>query len=145
MITDLMVTPLKRIQNPKGDVFHALKCSEASFSGFGEAYFSSVISDEIKGWKKHTKMVLNLIVPSGAVKFIIYDDRENSKSCGQYSAVTLSEDNYNRLTVPAGVWMAFQGIGANFNLLLNIASIEHDPLEAKTVSLDHFDYDWSEK
>jgi len=142
MISDLIVTPLKRIENPKGDIFHALKCSEAGFFGFGEAYFSSVIFNEIKGWKKHKKMVLNLIVASGAVRFVIFDDRENSKSFGHYYEITLSEGNYSRLTVPAGLWMAFQGIGIKLNLLLNIASIEHDPLEAQTVNLEHFNYDW---
>ena len=65
---------LKKIPNPKGDIFHALKSSEDSFSGFGEAYFSSIKETEIKGWKKHTKMTMNLIVPVGSIMFYIYDD-----------------------------------------------------------------------
>ncbi|NQX96596.1 MAG: dTDP-4-dehydrorhamnose 3,5-epimerase family protein [Flavobacteriales bacterium] len=145
MIADLIVTPLRRIENVKGDIYHALKCSESSFSQFGEAYFSTVLPSEIKGWKKHAKMVLNLIVPVGAVRFVLFDDRVNSKTYGQFYEEILSADNYCRLTVPAGIWMAFQGNGPDLNLLLNIASIEHDPLEAQTVSLDHFNYDWSSK
>jgi len=137
------ITPLKRISNPKGDIFHALKSSEKDFSTFGEAYFSTVLNQEIKGWKKHTEMVMNLVVPEGTIRFVFFDDRPTSTTKGKFTDVTLSPENYCRLTVPAGIWMAFQGKGYDLNLLLNIASIEHDPLEAQTVNLDHFNYDWS--
>jgi len=143
MIEGLTLTPLKKIEHPKGDIYHALKCSENSFSLFGEAYFSTVIHDEIKGWKKHSKMVLNLVVPVGSIKFVVYDDRENSKSHGEFFQVIVSKDNYCRLTVPSGVWMAFQGQGTELNLLLNIASIEHDPYEAQTESIEYLNYNWS--
>ena len=73
IIEGVILTPLKQIVNPKGDLYHAMKQSDNGYKSFGEAYFSTVIKDEIKGWKKHTVMVLNLIVPIGAVEFIIYD------------------------------------------------------------------------
>ena len=63
----ITLTPLRRIENPKGDIFHAMKASDTGFSGFGEAYFSTVNKSDIKGWKKHTKMTLNLIVVMGEV------------------------------------------------------------------------------
>ncbi len=130
------LTPLKRIKNPKGDVYHAMKKSDAGYAGFGEAYFSSVHGSTIKGWKKHTKMTLNLVVPVGAIEFIIYD--EQSK---QFMSVELSESNYIRLTIASGLWVAFRGINLN-NLLLNIASIEHDPDEAENLNLEDIKYDW---
>lgn len=137
------MTPLKRIDNPKGDIYHALKSSDDNFTEFGEAYFSNVLSNEIKGWKKHSEMVMNLIVPVGAVRFVLFDDSSIASTTGEFIEFTLSQDNYCRLTVPPGIWMAFQGVGTDFNLVLNIASIEHDPIEAQSVSLDHFKYDWS--
>ena len=143
MIEDLFLTPLKRIAHPKGDIYHAIKASSNGFKEFGEAYFSTIHSNEVKGWKKHTKMVLNLIVPVGSVKFVVFDDRTGSYSYKQYFEVILSSENYCRLTVPPGVWVAFQGKGDTLNLLLNIASIEHDPLESKTEALERFDYNWS--
>lgn len=143
MIDGVIVTPLKRIFNEKGDILHALKCSEESFSHFGEAYFSTVNMDDVKGWKKHSEMILNLIVPTGAIKFVIYDDRDLSASKGIFQEVVITPDNYVRLTVPAKVWMAFQGVGNEVNMLLNIASIEHDPTESVNVSSDHFAYSWS--
>ncbi len=143
IIEGVILTPLKQIVNPKGDLYHALKKSDNGYKSFGEAYFSTVIKDEIKGWKKHTVMVLNLIVPIGAVEFIIYDDRIDSSTKNQFFSLILSQENYQRLTVPAGVWMAFKGIGEDLNMLLNIASIEHDPSEAITKQLTDINYTWN--
>lgn len=144
MITGVVLTPLKQISNPKGDIYHALKSSEQSFSTFGEAYFSTVLFDDIKGWKKHTKMIMNLIVPIGAIRFVLFDDRLGSSTHNQFFEVILSQNNYCRLTVPPGVWMAFQGQKDDLNLLLNIASIEHDPEEVINASLEDINFIWSE-
>ncbi len=132
----VILTPLKQIFNPKGDVFHGMKKSDPGYAGFGEAYFSTVNQGDIKGWKKHTQMTLNLIVVSGAIEFVVYDE-EN----GEFFSVTLSKENYQRLTVKPGAWMAFRGIGEN-NMLLNLANLEHDPAEAVNISLEEIDYAW---
>lgn len=123
-------TPLKRINTPKGDVLHGLKASDTDFSQFGEAYFTHIDFSETKGWKKHLKMDMNLLVPVGDVKFHLYNER------GEYQSFHINKDNYGRLMVPAGHWMAFEGIGSGTNLILNIASIEHEPSEAVNIPLD---------
>ena len=94
IIDGIILTPLKQIIHPKGDIYHGMKQSDIGFNSFGEAYFSTVIKNEIKGWKKHTKMVLNIIVPIGEVEFIIFDDRKESKTFNQFFSVCLSQDNY---------------------------------------------------
>ncbi|HQT24936.1 dTDP-4-dehydrorhamnose 3,5-epimerase, partial [Daejeonella sp.] len=111
-INDVQVTDLKIIHNPAGDVYHILKAREQSYAGFGEAYFSSIAPGIIKPWKKHNRMTLNLVVIMGCIKFVIYDDREGSVSNGSFQEVILSPDlNYSRITVPPGLWMAFEGLG----------------------------------
>jgi len=143
IIQGVVLTPLKQIFHPKGDIYHGMKKSDNGFESFGEAYFSTIIKDEIKGWKKHTKMVLNLVVPIGCIEFVIFDDREDSPTKGEFFKVQLSQENYQRLTIPAGVWMGFRGIDENLNMLLNLASIEHDPKEAITKELDNINYVWN--
>lgn len=138
----IKIASLKKVHHPKGDIFHGMKASDEGFSGFGEAYFSSIKCDEIKGWKKHHKMVLNLIVPVGVIEFVIYDDRDNSPHKDEFTSVILSPENYKRLTIPSGLWVAFRGIGKEQNLLLNIASIEHDANEAENMPIDSFEYQW---
>ncbi len=132
----VILTKLKQIKHPKGDIYHGMKKSDKGFVGFGEAYFSTIYKDDIKGWKKHTKMTLNLIVILGAIKFVIYD--ENTKT---FFTQTLSLKNYQRLTIKPKTWVAFKGI-ENHNILLNIADIEHDPNEAVNIDLSEIEYEW---
>lgn len=135
MIEGLLLTPLQVVSNPKGDIYHALKASAPGYQGFGEAYFSTVARGLTKGWKRHNRNTLNLVVPVGEIRFIVHDDRLGSSTYGQFADVCLSLlSNYARLTVPPGLWMAFQGIG-EFNLLLNIIDYEHDPAEADNKDL----------
>jgi len=132
----VILTPLKHIYHQKGDVFHGMKKSDAGYGGFGEAYFSTVNKDDIKGWKKHTEMTLNLVVPVGEIKFVVYDEKTK-----EFFSVTLSQNNYQRLTVKPNIWMAFQGV-SEYNMLLNLASIEHDTNEAINIDLKEIIYEW---
>jgi len=132
----VILTPLKQIHNPKGDIFHAMKKSDEGFDGFGEAYFSTINLDDIKGWKKHTKMTLNVVVPFGEIEFVLYDEKKR-----EFLNVKLSQKNYQRLTVKAGLWMAFRGLEKS-SMLLNLASIEHDPSEAVALELNEISYEW---
>ncbi|MEN7549784.1 dTDP-4-dehydrorhamnose 3,5-epimerase [Rapidithrix thailandica] len=142
LIEGIQITPLKVIPGELGDIYHAFKRSDEGFEGFGEAYFSNVKTGTIKGWKKHSRMILNLVVPVGAIKFVLFDDREGSPTQGMYNEFVHSLENYNRLTVPQGVWMAFQGVGNGQNMLLNIASIPHDPQESENQPLEAIQYEW---
>lgn len=141
-IEGILLTPLMQIYHPLGNVFHGMKQSDPGYAGFGEAYFSTINYDEIKPWKKHTKMTLNFIVPIGEIQFVIYDDRSASKTTGNFFKVNLSASNYQRITIPNGVWVAFLGVGKEINLLLNIANLEHDPMEIERAELSSIKYDW---
>ena len=142
LIEGISLTPLKIIENEKGNLFHALKKSESSFRSFGEAYLTTVLEGTIKGWRKHTKMQLNLVVLSGEVEFVVFDDRENSKTKGRFQSIKLSLKNYQRLSVEPYLWVAFKGLSEETNLILNIASIEHDPHEALSCALEEIKYEW---
>jgi dTDP-4-dehydrorhamnose 3,5-epimerase len=132
----IILTPLKQIHNLKGDIFHAMKKSDIGYNGYGEAYFSTIKTGDIKGWKKHTKMTLNLVVPLGEVEFVVYN--ENNK---EFFNVVLSQNNYQRLTIKPGLWLSFRGIDQH-NMLLNLANIEHDSHEAINKELKEIDYEW---
>lgn len=132
----VILSRLKRIHNPKGDIFHVMKKSDEEFSEFGEAYFSMIYKNDIKGWKKHKQMVLNLVVPVGAIEFVVYNENKQ-----EFFSVTLSSGNYQRLTVSAGLWMAFRGIEEN-SMLLNLASMEHDPDESVNKEIEEIPYEW---
>lgn len=138
----VLLTELRRISHPQGDILHGMKACDPGFTGFGEAYFSTVHRTRIKGWKRHNRMTLNLIVIAGSIEFVIHDDREDSPSQGEFQSVQLSLDNYQRLTISPGLWVAFRGLSDALNIVANIANLEHDPREATTVELKDFSYNW---
>ena len=142
LMPGVLLNPLKVIALETGDVLHAAKISDAGFAGFGEAYFSKIRQGSIKAWKRHREMTLNLVVPVGEIKFVLYDDRTESPAYKNFFSVNLSLQNYQRLTVPPLVWMGFKGIGDGINLLLNIASIPHDPQEADRLEITYIQYNW---
>ena len=137
----ITLTPLQLIKGEKGTVLHALKATDAEFSSFGEAYFSTVNFGTTKGWKRHNRMVMNLVVPEGAIKFIIIDDR--GRSLEVFETLLGPTTNYSRLTIEPGLWVAFEGVGEGVNLLLNIASILHDPNETDSLPLDNDQFNYS--
>ncbi|GGF08175.1 dTDP-4-dehydrorhamnose 3,5-epimerase [Flavobacterium limi] len=142
-VDGVLLTPLKKIHHPKGDVFHGMKKSDAGFSGFGEAYFSTIHNRDTKPWKKHLEMTLNFVIPMGEIRFVIYDDREDSITKNSFFDITLGDNNYQRITIPPGVWVAFNGVGKTYNLLLNLASIEHDPNEIeRKENVSDIAYSW---
>ena len=130
----VIVTSQKIISNPKGDILHALKAGDSGYDGFGEAYFSIVNKNEIKGWKKHNVMTLNILVPFGEVEFVIYDGFD-------FFNIKLSKNNYHRLTIKPKLWVAFRGLD-NSNMLLNLASHLHDPDESENLYLNEINYNW---
>ena len=142
MIEGVIVSPLKVIDVKGGNVLHAIKASDSEYKGFGEAYFSMIEKGIIKGWKRHKEMTLNLIVPIGAIRFVLFDSRDNSVTAGKYFEVDLSLEHYNRLTIPPMVWMGFQGLEEGFSMLLNIANIPHSQSEVEQKELDEIYFDW---
>jgi len=138
------LTTLRIIPGQKGVVMHGLKASEATFYGFGEAYLSSVTFGEIKGWKRHRRMVLNLVVAVGTIRFVLHDDRAGSPTRGTFAEYTLgAARTYARLTVEPGIWFAFKGEDPGLNLVLNVASIEHDPREVDQRAMEGIAYVWT--
>lgn len=137
-LQNITVTPLARISTPGGDVMHALKKTEKVFAGFGEAYFTWAELDYPKAWKRHAKMTLNLIVPSGEVRFVFHIAGQK-----EFRVEDIGTKHYARITVPPGVWFGFKGLATQPSLVLNVASIPHSPDEVERLSVADLPYDWS--
>jgi dTDP-4-dehydrorhamnose 3,5-epimerase len=135
-IKDILISPVKTISVLGGDVFHAIKSTDPGFNGFSEAYFSHINFSEIKGWKRHMSMTLNLVVPIGSVKFFFIDE------FGDRLEKVSGRNDYLRLTIPPKIWFAFKGLHHPFSLIMNVADIAHDPYEVERANLDKFIVNW---
>ena len=127
---------LKIISVEGGDVKQFLRSDEKSFNGFGEAYFSFIEKGKIKGWKLHTKMIMNLVVPIGEVAFVFYSEKNT------FQIFKIGNNNYKRLTILPHTWFGFKGIGLKSNLVVNLSNIIHDPSESKKKELSKIKFDW---
>jgi dTDP-4-dehydrorhamnose 3,5-epimerase len=147
MIEGVKVKPLRQICDERGKVMHMLRSDDPAFVGFGEIYFSTVFPGAIKGWHIHKRMTLNYAVPAGRIKFVLFDDRQDSATRGEVNELFLGPDNYQLVVVPPLVWNGFKGVGTEMAIVANCASITHDPEEIDR--LDPFDpripYDWGLK
>jgi dTDP-4-dehydrorhamnose 3,5-epimerase len=145
VIDGVRVTPLRQIPDERGKVMHMLRVDDPHFERFGEIYFSTVYQGVIKGWHLHERMTINYAVPVGAIKLVLFDDREDSKTRGEVQELFVGDGNYFLVTVPPFVWNGFKGIAAPYSVVANCATIPHDP--AEMVRLDPFSskipYDWS--
>ena len=137
---NIQLTELARISTVGGDVLRGLSCSEQSYLGFGEAYFSWVNSGTIKAWKRHKKMTMNIVVPVGLVRFVFCYIQ--GRKVLQKKEAVIGQENYARLTVPPGIWFGFMGVSQTSSLILNIADIPHDPNEVEHIAFDKLNYRW---
>lgn len=144
MIDGVLVVPRRQILDERGAIYHFLRNDDPEFQQFGEVYFSWVYPGVIKGWHMHKKMTLNYIVPVGRIKLVLYDERPDSPTRGELQEIYLGEGNYQLVQVPPLVWNGFKGIGIQPAMVVNCATLPHDPDEI--ARLDPFTpdipYDW---
>ena len=147
MISGVVVTPLRQFCDERGKVMKMISREDSVFREFGEVYFSVAYPGVIKGWHIHKRMTLNYAVPSGHIKFVLYDDRQESPTRGLIQELFLGPDNYCLVTVPPLVWNGFKCVGTESSIVANCSTIPHAPHEVdKRDPLDgSIPYDWALK
>ncbi len=144
-IEGVRVTPLRRIPDERGAVFHMLREDSEGFERFGEIYFSTVYPGVVKGWHLHHEMTLNYAVPVGMIKLVCFDDRPGSPTHGNVVELHVGELNYVLVTIPPLVWNGFKGAGTSAALVANCSTRPHRADEIER--MDPFDndvpYDWA--
>ena len=145
MIEGVKITPLRQILDERGKIMHMLRNDDAHFQSFGEIYFSCVYPGAIKAWHLHKEMTLNYAVPYGRIKFVLYDNREGSRTQGEIQEIFLGIDNYILVSIPPLIWNGFKGLGTEMAIVANCATHTHDPARSDRMSpfSDRIPYDWA--
>ena len=63
----VILTPLKRILNQKGDIFHAMKKRDDGFDGFGCS--GVMVFDGLDGFDDHGGSQIEIIIPKNTELF----------------------------------------------------------------------------
>ena len=130
-------TELKIVPTNGGNVLHGYLKNNPDNIDIHEVYFSTIKKDQIRGWRMHKKMKVNLIVPIGKVKVRLVQENKNRSEYQLYEEI-LSQSPYFRLSISPGIWFAFEGLSRSESLIYNIADLPHDPMEVSRKDFSFF-------
>lgn len=147
MIEGVEIRPLRVIPDERGMILTMLRSDDKHFKKFGEIYFSMIYPGVVKGWHVHEKMTLNYAVITGAIKCVLYDEREDSPTKGEIQEIFLGIENYNLVTIPPKVWNGFKCISTEPAIVANCSDIPHDPHEISRMDphKNNIPYSWGRK
>jgi dTDP-4-dehydrorhamnose 3,5-epimerase len=134
---------LKRFFDKRGAVLRVLRSDDEFFDGFGEVYCSYIKPKCVKAWHLHKKMWLNYAVPNGAIDLVLFDVRSHSSTqfCKQIFRIGVA-GRYALVRIPPGIWNGFKSISSSRGaLVVNVASIPHDPKEIVRKKPDKLKYE----
>lgn len=134
MIDGVRLTPLRIIGDERGSVMHMLRATDAHFAGFGEVYFSTIVAGARKEWRLHRLHTSQLAVVVGTVRFVLHPG--NAGQSAGTEEIEIGASNYQLLTVPPGVWYAFENRGSSTAIIANCSSGVHDPNEVERRGFD---------
>ena len=144
VIEGVKITKLKQLVDERGKIMHMIRNDSPIFDKFGEIYFSFTNPQSIKAWHMHKEMTLNYVCIEGKVKFVLYDDREKSKSKGEYENIILSPKKYFLITIPPNIWNGFKGLAKGESIIANCLNLPHNEKEMVRLDINEkrFSYNW---
>jgi dTDP-4-dehydrorhamnose 3,5-epimerase len=80
----------------------------------------------IKGWILHETYDDRLFLAAGAVRWVLFDDRDGSPTQGRLSELFFDEHHRSLLRIPRGVWHAVQNVGADDSRMVNFPTAPYD-------------------
>ena len=116
---------LDTIETPNSNIVKIINKHKSNFFGINEVYSSSFKKNVIRAWKKHTKMICNILVTRGSIKFVFFDDNFETSD-----EIILTDKQNKILLIKPKIWFGFKGM-KNINTLFNFSNILHVDKEVK--------------
>jgi dTDP-4-dehydrorhamnose 3,5-epimerase len=149
VIEGVEIKQLTKHADERGYLMELLRCDDAIFRKFGQAYVSLNYPGVVRGWHYHKKQDDHFAVVKGMVKVALYDAREGSPTQGQVDEFFLGEQHSILLKIPVGVMHGYKTVGNEPSLLVNFPTEPYDPQEPDEYRLpwdtDQIPYDWDIK
>lgn len=89
-------------------------------------YQTTVRPKKIRGWVAHKNQDDRIFVSVGHLRWVLFDDREDSPTRGLLNEIFITERNRQLLYIPHEVWHAVQNIGEIDALFLNLPTRPYD-------------------
>jgi dTDP-4-dehydrorhamnose 3,5-epimerase len=82
-------------------------------------YQVTIRPGQSKGWVLHRRHADRSFFSLGAIKVVLYDDREDSPTRGQLNEFVFGTERRVLLYIPSGVWHALKNVGTEDALFIN--------------------------
>lgn len=92
----------------------------------GYAYMAMVRPGRVKGWVYHKLQSDRQAVITGFVKYVLWDPRPESPTCGMVNEIYMSERNRGILLIPPYVVHAVQNVGQIDAIFVNLPTTPYN-------------------
>jgi len=149
LIDGVKVRRDKVLPDERGRLGEIFRCDDKWFEKFGQTYFTTTYPGVVKAWHYHKKQTDHFYVIKGLVKIALYDQRDNSPTCGIVNEIYLGEHCPGLLRIPPGVLHGWMCVSTDEAYIINVVSEPYDyanPDEFRTDPHDNdIPYDWTRK
>jgi dTDP-4-dehydrorhamnose 3,5-epimerase len=145
-IEGVAIKQLKVIPDERGFLMEMLRCDDPIFKKFGQVYLSVAYPGIVKGWHYHKLQTDHFTVVKGMLKVVLFDRRENSKTCGVVSEYFMGEKNPILLVIPPLVVHGVKAVGGEPGYLVNCPDLPYNHASPDEYRIDphggEVPYDW---
>lgn len=82
-------------------------------------YLVTLRPGAVKGWVRHSTYDDRLFLVEGAVRWVLYDERDRSPTAGLLNELFFGDHNRALLRVPRDVWHAVENVGSGEAVMVN--------------------------
>lgn len=147
MIEGVKQIELKAHVDDRGYLIEILRASDEHFTKFGQVYLVGNFSrGTIRAFHKHNVLWDWFFISHGAAKFVLVDDRKESKTYKQTDVFVASSHNPSLIVVPPGVYHGWMSLEDDTQLISTASEVynREKPDEVR-VSPDTFGDIWQVK
>lgn len=147
MIEGVKQVELKAYVDDRGYLIEILRASDEHFTKFGQVYLVGNFSKgTIRAFHKHNILWDWFFISHGAAKFILVDDRKESKTYKQMDIFVVSSRNPSLIVVPPGVYHGWMSLEDDTQLISTASEVYNrkEPDEVR-ISPDTFGDIWQVK
>lgn len=147
MIEGVKQVELKAYVDDRGYLIEILRASDEHFTKFGQVYLVGNFSKgTIRAFHKHNILWDWFFISHGAAKFILVDDRKESKTYKQMDIFVVSSRNPSLIVVPPGVYHGWMSLEDDTQLISTASEVYNrkEPDEIR-ISPDTFGDIWQVK
>ena len=149
MIEGVRVKKLRVIPDERGRLMEIMRSDDELFQEFGQVYMTTAYPGVVKGWHYHKVQFDNMACIQGMMKIVLYDAREDSKTCGEVQEFFAGEHNPILIHIPPYVYHGFKCISEKEAIVVNVPTKVYDYKKPDEFRVDPYKndipYDWGRK